>query len=335
MSDVKVPVSVLNSALGTAALGAYINVFVFAIECVALRNYFQRFSNDHWPIRLLLTVMVLTDIIATGNNCAMVYDYTISNWGNPVRLGETIVQVSIYVMLMAFSVIFMHSFLIFRYWNLSRNVVIAGILVVVATGAFVGDVLVIWSVHEFQLVEERGKHRLFATIWLSCAAAADVLIASALIFELRRVRTTYQKTRNLLRRLITTAGMSGVGTASLALLTMITFVVWPTANYCMIFGMSVGRAATLTVLYNLSLRKSTTDASETNIHGVSSNGISADQTGFRFTHNSNTDATRTHGISVQQSKIVHVDDGKRINTMTFDDSAQGIDDSSDHKYPPV
>lgn len=64
---------------------------------------------------------------------------------------------------MAVSVICMHSFLIYRYVALSKNYVVAFVLVSLACTAFVGDCLATWSVVRFTSLSDRPKLKTFAT----------------------------------------------------------------------------------------------------------------------------------------------------------------------------
>lgn len=141
---------------------------------------------------------------------------------------------------------------------------------------------------------DRPKLKNFVTVWLVAAVAADLFIAIALIIELARVKTTFQQTRSLIRRLIRTSVASGSFTAALAILALTTYLASPATNTCLMFAMLIGRTASITVLYNVNERRSqqsgssagTTIPLDTKVHGGTA---------------------MTGGIGVHQMSIVHVD----------------------------
>lgn len=106
----------------------------------------------------------------------------------------------------------MHCFLIWRYLTLSQKPVVAGILTLPALTAFVGGSLVTWALGaKYTHASDRPKQVTFVTcvpdvsrvfvvsqarsVWLTASVVADILIAAALIFELRRVKTTFKGTQ--------------------------------------------------------------------------------------------------------------------------------------------
>ncbi|EJD48319.1 hypothetical protein AURDEDRAFT_26085, partial [Auricularia subglabra TFB-10046 SS5] len=190
-----VPVSLLNDAVGTLLAGSWLNGMLFMLVITQLYKYIRTFPNDRLLIRGLVVFMFSVDCLSTFNTFAMVYLYTITHWGDGAFLLVQNNTIPIYSMTMAVSVICMHSFLIYRYFVLSKNYFVAFVLVSLACTAFVGDSLATWSVIRFTSLNDRLKLKTFATIWLSASSGADICIALALIWELTRVKSTYRKTK--------------------------------------------------------------------------------------------------------------------------------------------
>jgi len=102
-----------------------------------------------------------------------------------------------------------------------------------------------------------------------------------------------------------------------------TYLAKPTTNICLTFGMSIGRACTLTVLYNLNMRKTTghyLSAGETGAHTVGAAHGSGQsmplESGFHFTQGATTGSkTAINGISVHS--VTHID-GKGGDDGSYD-----------------
>ncbi|KZV89550.1 hypothetical protein EXIGLDRAFT_142174 [Exidia glandulosa HHB12029] len=319
-----VPVNVLNDAIGTLLAGSWANGMLFMLVITQVWSYVVAFPNDRIWIRALVAFMVSVDFVATFNAFAM---YTITHWGDPAFLAVQNNTIPVYSMTMAVSVICMHFFLVYRYVVLSKNYFIAFVLVALACTAFVGDSLATWSVVRFTALADRPKLKTFATIWLSASSAADVCIALALIWEFVGVKSSFAKTKSLIRRLIKTAIMTGAITASMAIVTLVVYLAKPQSNICLTFGMCIGRACTLTVLYNLNMRNSSGNytSSAGRQATVSGNNVPL-ESGFAFTHGTHhRDATAVNGINVHQMSVVHVDgqESARDDDASFDNKHRG------------
>ncbi|EJD36025.1 hypothetical protein AURDEDRAFT_108700, partial [Auricularia subglabra TFB-10046 SS5] len=280
----------------------------FMLELTQLYAYIVSFPNDRFLIRCLVAFIFSVDMVATMNAFAMVYLYTITHWGDGIFLGVQNNTIPVYSITLAVSVLCMHSFLIYRYIVLSKNYFVAFVLAGLAVTAFVGDSLATWSVVRFTALADREKLRTFAIIWLSSAAGADVLIALSLIYELANVKSSYKKTKSLIFRLMRTAIMTGAVTATFAIVTLTTYLAKPTSNICLTFGMCIGRVCTLTVLYNLNMRRAngTYGSSAGRAHSISGNSMPL-ESGFAFTHGTRLEGTAVNGINVHQQSVVHVD----------------------------
>ncbi|KAF5365458.1 hypothetical protein D9758_010824 [Tetrapyrgos nigripes] len=94
-------------------------------------------------------------------------------------------------------------------------------------------------------------------LWLSTAMVADLLIALLMILYYRAtdVDRTLKSSSKLIRRLAILALKTGSFTALIAVLTLVTFVTDIQSNVTMIFGYCIGSIYSLTLLYNLNIRR--------------------------------------------------------------------------------
>ena len=99
------------------------------------------------------------------------------------------------------------------------------------------------------------------SLWLICSSMADILIAASLVVTLSRASAsiTTRSTKALLSRLIFVAIQSGTITTVIVVLALTTYTLNPTSNDSAYFSFCLGRAYTLTMLFNLNLRRSLGD----------------------------------------------------------------------------
>ncbi|KAH7100734.1 hypothetical protein BKA62DRAFT_232662 [Auriculariales sp. MPI-PUGE-AT-0066] len=292
MSTALVPVKTLHEVFGTLVIGSWLTVMLFAVELTMLWRYFSVYQRDVIWIRIIAISMPIIDFLAVAAICAMSYAYVITGWGDLVAMTKQGPEFPIYVMTTACNVLFMHGFLLHRYLILSRNYIVGVVLALISLTAFVGGTVVAWAIHHFTDMADRPKLKAFVTIWLAAAVAADVLIAVALILELARVKTSFQKTKSLLRRLIGMSIASGSFTATLAVLALSTYLSSPSTNYCLLFAVCIGRASTITVLFNVNER------------GTAGRGSNS---GTTIQLDTKPPGPTNGGIGVHQMSIVHVD----------------------------
>ncbi|KAH7107170.1 hypothetical protein BKA62DRAFT_230235 [Auriculariales sp. MPI-PUGE-AT-0066] len=205
---------------------------------------------------------------------AMIYLLTITHFGDYQFLMIMNVTTPIFGFPTMLIQICFHSFLIYRFFMLSRHFWITCALVSISLMAAGACAVSWWSVITYTALETRATKLLpYGLAWETSVAAADLSIAVALSWKLYTLKTSYKKTKSMLRRLIRSSLMGGCWTAALAIAGVITFGVNPQSNWILMFSAMIGRSCTLTVLYNLNARTPTAPRAVTD---VTFNGFTAD-----------------------------------------------------------
>ncbi|KAF8319299.1 hypothetical protein DL93DRAFT_2164517 [Clavulina sp. PMI_390] len=93
-------------------------------------------------------------------------------------------------------------------------------------------------------------------VWLAMAAAADILLAMSLAFEMRKRRTGHFKTDSVLNRLALYGVATGAVTAILVIILLFLFVVADIVEILLLFALPLGGVYIVTLLSNLHLRSS-------------------------------------------------------------------------------
>ncbi|KAJ7278379.1 hypothetical protein C8J57DRAFT_1306789 [Mycena rebaudengoi] len=185
----------LNTTTGALLIGTWANSFLCMAELIQARYYFTHFKHDNWRLKTLVSVTLLIDTVSTVGAYACVYLYTVTHASDPRYLADQHWPIPLYLFTTAVIAILVQSFLVFRYWWFTRNILVtllnSFLSIVALGGAFAcGSILAM-----FPAFKDREKVIIPATIWLVTEAVADLSIAAALLWELRKARPTLVDTR--------------------------------------------------------------------------------------------------------------------------------------------
>ncbi|KAJ7909298.1 hypothetical protein B0H13DRAFT_2330464 [Mycena leptocephala] len=265
----------LDTITGALLVGTWANSFLYMTELIQARYYFTHFKHDDWKLKTLVSVAFLVDTASTVGDYACVYLYTVTHAGDPVYLADQHWPIPLYLFTTAVIAFLVQSFLVVRYWSITRNILVTllnSFLIIVAFGgSFACGVMITI----FPAFKERGKVKIPAMIWLVTEAVADLSIAVALLWQLRKARPTLVETRSVLDRLMALTIQTGTSTATLALAALIAFLLREESNgqskldsprgYCV----HPWRVYVLSMLANLNVRRSRRSAS------VASGGVTS------------------------------------------------------------
>ncbi|KAJ6488324.1 hypothetical protein DFH09DRAFT_1291415 [Mycena vulgaris] len=269
----------LNTTTAALLIATWANSFLYVAELIQARYYFRHFKHDDWKLKTLVSVAVLLDTVSTVGDYACVY------LAIPGTLPTSIGYVKQHepqpwnnCNIPAHPATHLHHRRDFCPGpELSSRpilVVYAGVCLlahrVVPTvcrtqfgDAFTCGVIVA----KFSAFKERQKIRIPGMIWLVAEAVVDLSIAAALLWELRKARPTLVDTRSVLDRLVVLTIRTGTATATLAVATVISYLLKEETSIVY----TLGRVYVLSMLANLNVRRSGKSASMAS-GGVSSAG---------------------------------------------------------------
>jgi hypothetical protein len=145
------------------------------------------------------------------------------------------------------------SFLILRYYSLSRKLFISALLcalaLVAAGAAFAAaSTLAIYSSYT-----ERGHVVVPGLTWLASTTIVDWSIAAALVCELYKMKavSNVKSTTGIITRLISNVISTGALPSTVATVSFINFLANQQTNIATAFGSCLGRVYSLTMLYNI------------------------------------------------------------------------------------
>ncbi|KAJ7025217.1 hypothetical protein C8F04DRAFT_140642 [Mycena alexandri] len=263
----------LDATTGALLIGTWANSFLYMAELTQARYYFRHFKHDDWKLKALVLVAFLVDTISTAGDYACVYLYTVTHASDPHYLADQNWPIPLYLFTTAIIAVVVQSFLIVRYWWFSRNILVTLLNSFLCIVAFGGAVACGVIIAMFPAFKEREKVKIPATIWLVAEAVADLSIAAALLWELRKARPTLVDTRSVLDRLVALTIRTGTATATLAVATVIAFLLKEETNISVGIAYTLGRVYVLSMLANLNVRRSGRSASKTSGAVTSAGGL--------------------------------------------------------------
>ncbi|KAJ7800593.1 hypothetical protein B0H14DRAFT_3885507 [Mycena olivaceomarginata] len=241
--------------IGALLVGTWANSVLYTVEVIQAAHYYRHFKHDNWMLKLLVLSAIAIDSVSMSANYASVYLYTITHWGDLAYLQNQYWFDPLYIFATGVVAALAQSFLAGRYWLLTRNKFITltlFIFITVATGgAFACGV----TIAMFPEYTNRRKVIIPATTWLITEAVTDISIASALLWEFRKARSSFKETRSLLNRLVARTIQTGTAGASIALAVLVAFLANKESNVPTGIAYTLGHVYCITMLSNLNSRK--------------------------------------------------------------------------------
>lgn len=241
------PVTLID-ILKSYLLASWINLLVYSFELALVFLYFHRFPKDKTFVRVMVISLVLADTVATISACATVWLGTITYAGVPVDYNDFWTG-ALSTLVSIVPVTFERSYLIYRIFSLSnsKKKIVCGLLMILV----VLQVILCFYIGIRMAIQPDYMERPAPINTLSFCVAifVDVAIPVVLIFQLRKFSSVFQSTKNIIRRISIQAMSSGSVVAVASTGYMVLF--WIRIPEFLIFGGTIGRLYSLTVLVNL------------------------------------------------------------------------------------
>ncbi|KAJ7831686.1 hypothetical protein B0H14DRAFT_3713195 [Mycena olivaceomarginata] len=218
--------------------------------------YYRHFKNDNWRLKTLVWVPFFIDTVGLLNDYACVYLYTITHVGDTTYFADQNSTIPVYVFTTVAVALPVQIYLVTRYWKFTHKHVITLFLSLLILAGLGGSFTCGVMVALFPAFKDRSKFKVPAIIWLATEAAADLGIAAVLLWEVLRTRPTSTQTRNLVNRLVTVTLQTGTATATIAVASLVGYLLNVESNIGVAFAWCLGRLYVLTMLSNLNIRKS-------------------------------------------------------------------------------
>ncbi|KAF7349048.1 hypothetical protein MVEN_01426500 [Mycena venus] len=250
----------LDSITGALLVGTWVSSLLYTAEMLQAVYYFRNFKKDDWKVKTFVAVAFVIDTISALGDYAAVYLYTITHAADPVYLSKQNWAVPLYIISTSCVAILVQSFLAFRCWRFTKNPILVVLLTILILAAFGGGFASGLVIVLFPALKDRMKVRVSGQVWIFTQVAADLIIAGALVYEFRKVKSKFlggrRQIHNTLHRLVVLTLQTGLATAVIAVVALIIFLANDETNIPVGIMYSLGRVYVLSMLLNLNIRVS-------------------------------------------------------------------------------
>ncbi|KAJ7185216.1 hypothetical protein C8R46DRAFT_1287606 [Mycena filopes] len=256
----------MDTGFGTGLIGTWFTSILCGVAFAQASRYFNVSENDTRFRKGLVVVVILLCICALGSEFAVIYLPTVTFWGDVESLSKETYAAPVAAISNATIAFIVNSYLISRFYSVSKNIIITLMLLLVNLFAFVMSFLPpligAGPGHAKTLADLKIIVPL-STVWAVASAVIDVLIAISLVWTLRGMKTNFKDTDRLLRRVMVISVQNGFTTALASIGGMIATLLIPFSTVSSIFFFMLGPLYLLTLLSNLNLRGSNKSGSRT------------------------------------------------------------------------
>ncbi|TDL21621.1 hypothetical protein BD410DRAFT_285886 [Rickenella mellea] len=217
----------VGNTFGVAFIGLVISAVIYGLTLLQTFHYYKRYPHDPRQLKWIVGILTFADTMHLALSTAAIYWYLVSNFGNFPNLGLTHWTMNIQNQFNGIVTAGVQLFFARRIYHLSKNKYILIILVTLTSVYFFFGIY--FTVHAFQ-------HKAFADyveiIWvpaggIGSAAVVDVIIASSMVYFLRKSRTGFAKTDTLISTLVMYSINTGLLSSILATLSAILYAAMP------------------------------------------------------------------------------------------------------------
>ncbi|KAI5118224.1 hypothetical protein M0805_000720 [Coniferiporia weirii] len=316
--------------MGALYIGVVLGMALWGIGSVQMYYYFNRYSNDHWRLKLIVVTAWALDTLHQALITHACYVYLITEYANVpylLHLEPTL-----------------ETFLVYRIWRLShKNMLLVCVLEIIVIAEFIAVTCAShkndpWIIRNnrfnFLCAAFFGRGIQFSSFlqvpsigWISklinsLMVASDFSVAGSLIFYLHRSRTGFRRSETIINRLIIFTINTGLVTSISAAMSLIFSSLYPTALIYVAFFICVSKLYVNSLFATLNSRSSMRDgwAEETGeSQSISLSALRGNS------HSRGIESGANKGMNVLSIKVdtetTH-DDGRDASQRGFDTDAE-------------
>ncbi|KAJ6589697.1 hypothetical protein B0H19DRAFT_1058682 [Mycena capillaripes] len=262
---------VYDDPFGSILIGSWLASILAGLVFSQAYRYFAMYPKDPISRKAIVVCSMLFCGAALIADYANVYLPTVTFWDEPPTNTYTGQEtqnafrnrtqshqywpVPMYVTMNTCVGVIVNSFLVHRFYTLSKNIVICMLLSAFIILGFAGSIFVAITIQMFSAFSARDKAEISALIWLISTAMADISIAAALIWKLRTLKTGFKGTQSLINRLVIQTIQTGSTTSVVSIVTLVSYIIKNDSNVPTACCFLIGPLYLLTLFYNLNIRQ--------------------------------------------------------------------------------
>ncbi|KAF9041480.1 hypothetical protein BJ165DRAFT_1530199 [Panaeolus papilionaceus] len=246
-------------------VGTYLNTLLYSLEVVGAYVYFfrdTRSKSDPLFIKGAILLSLLSDTLGTIASIAMLYIFLlVFPTMNPPSITRLYWPFELWISTNMISAAVFQCFMVTRYFRLSGNWILS-FLIFLLIGTSFGSTIHLLAIYDtvipalFSTEAASFYSARFIILVLATAMTTDILISSALIWQLHRTEILSPHTKSLIHRISTQTIKTGTIPCLFAMVVLITYLAYKDGSVSVCFAFMLGRVYTLTMLFTLIFRDS-------------------------------------------------------------------------------
>ncbi|KAI0337231.1 hypothetical protein BDW22DRAFT_1433528 [Trametopsis cervina] len=240
-------------AHGPSLLGVVFNLVLFGIMLLQCFMYFSRFAHDKTWVKLLVLLLLAGDTVHTVFIVFWIYDIVILHFNDLNALNTANWVFATEPAMTGIVATIVQLFFAWRIHKLMKNPFITVFVVLTALTSIVGGIGTAISIHFTPNFVDFQDFKVVVIVWLIGASVCDLTITTVLTWHLRRHRTGFSKTDDMLNKIIRVTVSNGLITSIWATVDLIVFLANPTGLH-LLFNIPLSKLYTNSLMATLNSR---------------------------------------------------------------------------------
>ncbi|KAJ3812801.1 hypothetical protein F5876DRAFT_10604, partial [Lentinula aff. lateritia] len=238
---------------GPMFIGYSFNIVLYGIMITQVYLYFSSFKKDRVWMKMLVAGLLFADTVNAIFDAVYLYDSLIIHFDNVKYLGNATWGESLCCVQQALIAGTVQLFFAWRVKVLTTNWWMVLIVVVASLTGLVGGLITTYEVGVTPHFVNFRHFKWSVIMWLAGECFADLVITSVLVWHLRKHKTGFQASDELVDRIIRLTVQTGLLTSLCAILDLLFFLIDPTGTH-LIFNFPLAKLYTNSVMSSLNSR---------------------------------------------------------------------------------
>ncbi|CDO78282.1 hypothetical protein BN946_scf184674.g4 [Trametes cinnabarina] len=239
---------------GPIFIGVVFNILLYGIMITQTYLYFQTCKRDKKWMKLFVMALFVCDTVNCAFDITFLYVPLVNEFGNVEALNVATWVFATDPAMTAIIAGLVQSFFAWRVKVLTRSWIAVGLIALCSFAQFcggLGTAIAVGMIPEFVHFQ---KFQVIVIIWLAFSAIADTIIATSLVWHLKRNTTGIPATDDVVNRIIRMTIQTGLATALCAIIDLVLFLVTP-AGLHLIFNLPLSKLYTNSLMSSLNMRQ--------------------------------------------------------------------------------
>ncbi|KAI0726468.1 hypothetical protein C8Q72DRAFT_526455 [Fomitopsis betulina] len=247
------PQSPAAETYGPIFVGVVFNIVLYGIMITQTFLYFSMYKKDKLWMKLFVALLFLCDTLNCAFDITFLYLPLVNGFGDLAGLDYASWVFATDPALTAMIALFVQMFFAWRVKVLTGKlpaVILIAFCSLCQWCGGIGTAIAVGMIPEFTHFQ---KFELIVIVWLAFSAVADTVIAISLVWHLRKHKTGFSQTDDVVNKIIRTTVQTGLITALCAIIDLMLFLATPSGLH-LIFNLPLSKLYTNSLMSSLNSR---------------------------------------------------------------------------------